>query len=72
MSNIGSVWNGCFCLECIREKEVGVVEDLGEWWLGVNFEEGRERRSRCQCPPFAGAELVACHHLVSHCYLHIL
>ena len=24
-----SVWEGCFCLACIREKEVGVVEDLG-------------------------------------------
>ena len=25
-----SEWVGCFCLQCIREKEVGVVEDLGE------------------------------------------
>ena len=24
-----SVWNGLCCLQCIREKEVGVVEDLG-------------------------------------------
>lgn len=26
-----SVWEGCFCLACIREKEVGVVEDLGQF-----------------------------------------
>lgn len=25
-----SDWAGCLCLQCIREKEVGVVEDLGE------------------------------------------
>lgn len=24
-----STWDGFFCLQCIREKEVGVVEDLG-------------------------------------------
>ena len=28
--SMGSQWGGCFCLACIREKEVGVVEDLGE------------------------------------------
>lgn len=26
-----SEWVGCFCLQCIREKEVGVVEDLGQF-----------------------------------------
>mmetsp|Transcript_5132 Transcript_5132/g.7836 ORF Transcript_5132/g.7836 Transcript_5132/m.7836 type:complete len:289 (+) Transcript_5132:104-970(+) len=26
-----SVWTGCFCLQCVREKEVGVVEDLGQF-----------------------------------------
>lgn len=26
-----STWDGCFCLQCIREKEVGVVEDLGQF-----------------------------------------
>lgn len=26
-----SEWAGCFCLQCIREKEVGVVEDLGQF-----------------------------------------
>lgn len=26
-----SMWNGCFCLQCVREKEVGVVEDLGQF-----------------------------------------
>lgn len=26
-----SVWNGLCCLQCIREKEVGVVEDLGQY-----------------------------------------
>lgn len=25
------LWTGCFCLQCIREKEVGVVEDLGQF-----------------------------------------
>ena len=25
-----SEWAGCCCLQCIREKEVGVIEDLGE------------------------------------------
>ncbi|EJK73006.1 hypothetical protein THAOC_05399 [Thalassiosira oceanica] len=25
------MWNGCLCLQCIREKEVGVVEDLGQF-----------------------------------------
>jgi hypothetical protein len=24
-----SEWSGLCCLQCIREKEVGVVEDLG-------------------------------------------
>ncbi|KAL7463103.1 hypothetical protein ACHAXS_003487 [Conticribra weissflogii] len=24
-------WDGCLCLQCVREKEVGVVEDLGEF-----------------------------------------
>jgi len=28
-----SEWVGCFCLQCIREKEVGVVEDLGTYLL---------------------------------------
>lgn len=28
---MGSQWGGCFCLACIREKEVGVVEDLGQF-----------------------------------------
>jgi len=26
-----SEWLGCLCLQCIREKEVGVVEDLGQF-----------------------------------------
>jgi len=25
------MWSGCFCLQCVREKEVGVVEDLGQF-----------------------------------------
>lgn len=25
-----SNWGGCCCLQCIPEKEVGIVEDLGE------------------------------------------
>jgi len=24
-------WGGCFCLQCIQEKQVGVVEDLGQF-----------------------------------------
>lgn len=24
-------WEGCLCLQCIREKEVGIVEDLGQF-----------------------------------------
>jgi regulator of protease activity HflC (stomatin/prohibitin superfamily) len=24
-------WDGCLCLQCVREKEVGVVEDLGQF-----------------------------------------
>jgi len=28
---MGSTWDGCLCLQCIREKEVGVVEDLGQF-----------------------------------------
>lgn len=24
-------WSGCLCLQCIQEKEVGVVEDLGQF-----------------------------------------
>lgn len=24
-------WGGCFCLQCIGEKEIGVVEDLGQF-----------------------------------------
>lgn len=31
MSEFGPQWTGCFCLQCIREKEVGVVEDLGQF-----------------------------------------
>lgn len=31
MNEIGPQWTGCFCLQCIREKEVGVVEDLGQF-----------------------------------------
>lgn len=27
----GPMWDGFFCLQCVREKEVGVVEDLGEF-----------------------------------------
>lgn len=27
----GPLWNGCLCLQCVREKEVGVVEDLGQF-----------------------------------------
>jgi len=26
-----SEWAGCCCLQCIREKEVGVIEDLGQF-----------------------------------------
>lgn len=27
----GPLWTGFLCLVCVREKEVGVVEDLGEY-----------------------------------------
>lgn len=27
----GPLWNGFLCLQCVREKEVGVVEDLGQF-----------------------------------------
>jgi regulator of protease activity HflC (stomatin/prohibitin superfamily) len=27
----GPLWTGFLCLACVREKEVGVVEDLGEY-----------------------------------------
>jgi len=26
-----TMWSGCLCLQCVREKEVGVVEDLGQF-----------------------------------------
>jgi len=26
-----AAWSGCFCLQCIEEKQVGVVEDLGQF-----------------------------------------
>lgn len=29
--NSGPIWNGFLCLQCVREKEVGVVEDLGQF-----------------------------------------
>mmetsp|Transcript_1916 Transcript_1916/g.3220 ORF Transcript_1916/g.3220 Transcript_1916/m.3220 type:complete len:293 (-) Transcript_1916:273-1151(-) len=29
--NSGPLWNGFLCLQCVREKEVGVVEDLGQF-----------------------------------------
>jgi hypothetical protein len=32
----GPLWTGFLCLQCIREKEVGVVEDLGEVLAGSN------------------------------------
>jgi hypothetical protein len=32
-----SEWTGCFCLQCIREKEVGVVEDLGELPFAIDL-----------------------------------
>ncbi|KAL7555082.1 hypothetical protein ACHAWF_018754 [Thalassiosira exigua] len=31
MDGLGAQWSGCFCLQCIKEKEVGVVEDLGQF-----------------------------------------